>query len=485
MVSGASRSGWFAPGASSAATSRQSGIFLCYLLVLIWAPIPIGSNRPWSLALLETGVLGIAGCLALGYALRPYPIPAAARQAALPMLLLGAWAIYPLVQMMPLPLSWSPSLGPGGQAPYASTLPGGEPVAAYLSVDRGATFTGFLWQTALVCQLACTLMLATTGARVRAILWVLFMVGFAQALYGLLIFFGGEHLGLWNPGYADGAVSGTYVNQNHFAGLMELTIPVGLGLLLYSGPEWHGDSAPSGLVRRVVALLTGRGGVIVFCTVVMMAALMLTTSRGGVGGLACGVFVAIAIAVAGRGVRTREFALGFVVILLALVALLWIGPGGMAEKIETAGLGSKRGDLRDTSYEMIADRPVFGSGVGTYRWVFPLYKDERFGGNFYEHAHNDFLEVLGEQGAIGFALLVAGLGIFLARIARKFMSTRDPMARGALFAVIGATVAILVHGLVDFNLHIPANALVFVTLVGVGASVPGPDADGSREGGRR
>jgi O-antigen ligase len=158
-----------------------------------------------------------------------------------------------------------------------------------------------------------------------------------------------------------------------------------------------------------------------------------------------------------------------VIIALTVTALIWIGPGKLVEKIEASGLASKRGDLRDISYQIISDRPVFGTGVGTYRWVFPAYKDDRFGGNFYEHAHNDLLEVIGEQGIMGFAFLASGVLIVFVRMVRAFGKTQDLLMRGALFAAISGTMALSVHGLVDFNLHIPANALFFVVLLGIGA----------------
>jgi len=450
------------------AKPAHSGLFFFFLLVLVWAPIPIGSNRPWSMAILEFGILCVVGLWCLGYMLKPFELPRAARCAYVPLFLLTAWVSYPLVQMMPLPASWVSILTLGVENPYGGLFPGTGDGIAYLSVDRSATFAGFLWQASLLAMFFCVLVLVTTVRRVRVLMTVVFLVGFVQALYGLLVYFQGEHIGLWHPGHAKGTVSGTYVNQNHFAGLMELTIPAGLGLLLYTGRDWRGTAGSTRILPSTLAFLAGQSGILLFCTLVMTAALILTTSRGGVGALAIGIAVAVILAVAKRGFRTRELTLGLAMVVLVVSALAWIGPGRFVEKVESAGLASKRGDLRDTSYQIVNDRPLFGTGIGTYRWIFPAYKDDRFGGNFYEHAHNDFLETLGEQGFIGFVLLASGVVIVLARIVWAFGRTRDPLMRGALFASISGTVALLVHGLVDFNLHIPANAVYFVVLLGIG-----------------
>ena len=155
-------------------------------------------------------------------------------------------------------------------------------------------------------------------------------------------------------------------------------------------------------------------------------------------------------------------------VVLALIAIFWLGSGQFSEKLESEGFSSNRAEQRELSYRIIADSPLIGTGAGTYRWVFPTYKDERFGPYFYEHAHNDFLEILAEQGIIGFSLLAAGITLIFVRVVRAFVRRHDPLMRGALFATIAGCVSLLVHGLVDFNLQIPANASYFFVLLGIG-----------------
>lgn len=447
---------------------RHSGLFVIMVLILAWAPIPIGSNRAWSLALLEIGLLILLGAFALRYAYRQFDAPDSLRHSRLPLVLLSVWLLYPLLQLIPLPANLVEVLGGRSHSPYMELLAGSKTGVAFLSLDRSATFSGFLWQCSLVALLICVLSLATTSIRVRVLLIVMFMVGFFEAVYGLLIYFGGDGLGFWNPGHTSGSVSGTYVNQNHFAGLMELTIPLGLGLLLCYQEEQRSQSGSSNAFRSLISLVSGHSGIIVFCVVVMMAALILTTSRGGVGALAVGISAAVLLGAVKRRSGAKELKLGVVAVILVIIALFWIGPGKFSEKIQSTGLTSQRGELREISYRMIGESPLFGTGVGTYRWVFPGYKDQRFGGNFYEHAHNDFLEILGEQGLVGFTLLMSGMLVIFLRIVSAFLRRRDPLMRGTLFAAIAGCVSLLVHGLVDFNLQIPANAIYFVVLVGLG-----------------
>jgi len=452
-----------------AKTPEFTGLFIFMLLIFTWAPIPIGSNRLWSMALVQSGTLVLLGLWLLAYAWHPFEIPDGIRRGRFQLVFLIAWALYPLFQLTPLPSQVVEMMGDSPYSAYGQVMDDAPLSVAFLSVDRSATLSGFLWQCSLVAMYFGVLALVTSRKRLIVFLTVLFLVGFAEALYGLLIYFGGDVLRLWNPGYAGGVVSGTYVNQNHFAGLMELTIPMGLGLFLYSqrGRQWRPQATK--LVRSLISLVAGQSGIVLFCVLIMAAALILTTSRGGVGALAIGVTVAVLCAVVSKGKRTGELGLGAAAVTLTVIALFWIGPGKMTEKLQNSGLTSQRGDLREVSYQIIGDNPLFGTGIGTYRWVFPRYKNEKFGGNFYEHAHNDFLELLGEQGVVGATLLALPVLLMLVRIVRAYGQAQDPLARGALFAAISGAVAILIHGLVDFNLHIPANALYFVALLGLGS----------------
>ena len=248
-----------------------------------------------------------------------------------------------------------------------------------------------------------------------------------------------------------------------------MTIPAGMGLLLTSGEPQESGRGLRALLRATSSMLLGQRGILLFGLLVMFAALILSTSRGAIGSLAAAVILAVLMAIRKKGGRARELKVGLIAVVLIVSALFWLGAGQLSSKLESSGLASSRGDLRELSYRMIADNPVVGTGVGTYRWVFPKYKDQRFGSGFYEHAHNDYLEILIEQGILGFSLLVVALGLVAAKIVKAYRQHHDPLVRGALFAVVVGCTSLLLHGLVDFNFQIPANAAYFFALLGVGA----------------
>ena len=448
---------------------RNLDLFVLLLVLLAWVPVPVGSNRGWSVAILQATALTIVGVWSLRYTRKPFAIPVVVRELHVPLSILLLWLCVPLVQIVPLPTWLVQVVSGGSDSPYSIMLVLPHSDFQYLSVDRSATLSGFLRQCALVAVFFSVLSLVTTRSRLRAVLVLLFLVGFVQALYGLTLYLGGDGIGLWNPGHEPGTVSGTYINQNHFAGLMEMSIPAGMGLLLMDWKPHESGYALKSSFRVILSLTFGRRGLVLFALLVMFAAMILSTSRGAMGSLAAAISVVALTSAIKKRTVTRELKLGLVAIALVAIAMIWLGPGQLTSKLASSGMSSNRGDLRELSYAVIADNPIIGSGVGTYRWVLPKYKDERFGSGFYEHAHNDYLEMLGEQGILGFSLLFLSAGLIVAGILKANSRKKDSFVRGVLFASLVGCMSLLMHGLVDFNLHIPANAAWFFALLGIGA----------------
>jgi O-antigen ligase len=117
---------------------------------------------------------------------------------------------------------------------------------------------------------------------------------------------------------------------------------------------------------------------------------------------------------------------------------------------------------------MISDFWLTGVGPGAYQRGFTAYKDSALRPLFYDHAHNDYLQLLGEYGAIGALIMTIIVGVVLVRLIRAFTKRGDIVVRGALFASLTGVTAMMIHSLVEFNFQIPANALYFWVLVGVG-----------------
>ena len=439
------------------------------LLVLVaWLPIPLGSNRPWSWTLMHAATMALLGLWCLGYARWSMDVPGAIRENGVTLFFFGTWIAYIGVQVLPMSATILEVLSPKALEHYATAGKAGFSPEFALSLDRGSSLAELQKISAYVALFFLTIALVTTRGRLRFALVVLTLIGTLEALYGILAFLSKDHFRLWSPGFAANSVSGTYVNRNHFAGLMEITVPAGIGLMLAEPPVSFGRSW-RGVLQGITEFLLKRTAWLSFCVLIMCTALILSTSRGGIAALMFGIGFAVAMAAMFRGRSAPEYRIVRWTLGLVIVGVGWLGAGGLVDKIENVGLTSNRQDLREVTLRVIEDFWLTGSGAGTFRWVFPLYKTEVFGSGYYEHAHNDFLELLSEQGIIGFAFAGIAITLLLWRIIAGYARRRDPLMSGTLFFAVSGSAAMLAHGWVDFNFNMPANMAMFFVLLGLGA----------------
>jgi O-antigen ligase len=268
-----------------------------------------------------------------------------------------------------------------------------------------------------------------------------------------------------------GSLYGSYVNHNHYAGLMEMLVPfpivVGMGHLLKGGK------------RAMVA----------FCAVLMASTIFLSGSRGGMLSFVLEVAVFAALTLVQR--RNFRVALGMAALcVLVLSFLVFLG------KWQVLGrLGNLSPDVRlsmtKDSLKMFFHRPVLGWGLGTFPTVYPSYRSF-YTNLFVNEAHNDYAQLLVETGLVGFGLMLW----FLVRLYRSVSPTSRRWefkwdGAVSLAALLGCT-GLLLHSLVDFNLQIPANAALFYVLCGLAASPlpklsksPSRARHDSESGGRR
>ncbi len=154
-----------------------------------------------------------------------------------------------------------------------------------------------------------------------------------------------------------------------------------------------------------------------------------------------------------------------VILLLAGALVAWLGIGPALERFTTYRqlevTESRRAEMAKDSWRIFLDHPILGTGLGTLQEVFPRY-ETLYDGLVVNHAHNDYVEALAETGLIGgifgAAFLIILFGGAWVRLKRAKITMDLAFFMGALIACCG----LLAHSLVDFNLHIPSNALLFL-----------------------
>ena len=286
----------------------------------------------------------------------------------------------------------------------------------------------------------------------------LIIFGLGLAVFALIQHFTWDGKMFWVRPTVSAGTGGPFVNRNHFAGYMEMLIPIPVALAL------------SRSARLEARLFWG------FAAVIMSIGEAASLSRGGMVSLSAGlIFFAVMNARRRRSARAgREAGLRFrpehfiLMLFAAIIAgVVWIGADTdilqrLASDPVASGGTMDRGGVWVDTLAMFRANPVLGVGLGAFETVYPIYGNGD-GSLLVQFAHNDYLQVLSDSGLIGGALALWFI-VALARAMTQIPKTVDPFLRALGMGSAAGIFALLVHSLFDFNLQIPSNALLFLML---------------------
>ena len=112
----------------------------------------------------------------------------------------------------------------------------------------------------------------------------------------------------------------------------------------------------------------------------------------------------------------------------------------------------------------IKDFPLVGTGLGSFSSVYPAYAKTRTYA-LLGHAHNDYFEYMSELGMVGILLLLGGVGFIILKTFLTWYKRRDAEVKGLVLGGMISLFVIGIHSFTDFNLHIPANKLLFTIIL--------------------
>jgi O-antigen ligase len=449
----------------------ERGALAVFLALLVWAPFPLGSNRGWAWAILEAGLFLAAALWVIGWLQRRHGSLAVVRAAWPAFALLGAWLAYLALHWTPLPAGLVRALSPQAAAVHALAAPYAEGAWITLSLEPNASFVFWLKSCAYAVAFFLTLALAHTRPRARLIALVLVLSGLAQAVYGGLMHLSGSDLEIFGAKIPHGAqASGGFVNRNHLAGFLEITLALGIGLMV-GGLRETGRRSWRQFWRDMAALLLSPKAPLRLFLVAMVIALVMTRSRMGNMAFFSSLLIAggVALALSRHATRSTVILIASLIAIDIFIVGSWFGVEKTLQRIEqtTTRDVEEREDPTVYALEIARDYPLFGAGPGTFHTAFTRYRGPDIRA-FFDHAHNDYTQFVVETGALG-AALAASLPLMALVLAVLALSRRrDPLARGFAFAVVMGVSSIAIHSTVDFNLQIPANALAFMVLLAYG-----------------
>jgi O-antigen ligase len=282
--------------------------------------------------------------------------------------------------------------------------------------------------------------------------YVLIAFGVAYAFYALAqdLTSSGRFFWFYSPRF-HGSIYGSYVNHDHYAGLMEMLVPFPLVVAM--------GRMVSGAKRVLVA----------FCAVLMATTLVLSGSRGGMLSFSFEMSAFAALTLYQK--RNAKMALGTLAVCVSVLAfLIFLGKGNVLGRLGELG-PDMRLKIGGDCLKIFAQKPMLGWGLGTFPIIYPSFRSF-YTNLFVNQAHNDYAQLLVETGLLGFGLMLW----FVFRLygygfptSRRWEFKWDGAV--SLAALLGCT-ALLLHSLVDFNLHIPANAALFYVLCALAVSRP-------------
>ena len=292
----------------------------------------------------------------------------------------------------------------------------------------------------------------------RFLFFILILAGGVEALLGLAQFLGTDEM-----------VKGFFFNRNHFSGFLNMIIPLAIGALFANYSSRH---------QRKKSEAWARAWIILLSMALMGLGILVSLSRmGAISLISTLVFLAILLTIsssyATRKSRRKGLSSSAIWVLLLMVLGLgaWVGMDELIIRFsQIEGVEIRRVVVYRDTLNLIADHPLRGVGVGMYKWKFRPYSTVR-GGEWWDHAHNDYLETAAEWG-IPLAMIFWGFVFWrMWRSARIVFNARDPWEAGIALGCVGAIFSIVSHSLVDFNLYVPANLAVFCIILGLSWTV--------------
>ncbi len=443
--------------------------FAVFLAVLFFAPLAFGTTETWSRITAEL-------LIALAALLHFVPQRAASQKTfyqmpgLLPLLIGVAWIFF---QCVPLPPQAVSLLSPQAVSTYQPVfdlrqtefwLP--------LTVNRQATLLEGLRFAAYALFYVLTVQLLISSKRLSAVLtsivWLTLFIAFAAMLHRAL----SPNTLFWFREVRSGLTTfGPWVYKNQYAGFMVMTCPLVLALFLFHRPI--ADERAS-FRERLLHLFSGSGANLHlgfgFGVIVVLASVLLAQSRGGI--LSLLFALPLFFLLLARSQKKIQPLTLLCLIGGLLLAGGWFSWDAVLAKFDRA-FDLSEGQLKDgrlpiwqDTVRIIPEFLLTGSGFGTFIEVFSGWKS--FADSLiYDHAHNDYLELLTDGGLIGF-LLAAWFVLAVLRSGWRQIFSRHE--RLAVLTAIGAfcgLAGLLFFSITDFNLHNWANGLYFFFLCGL------------------
>jgi len=441
------------------------------LSMLIWTPLIAGSVSEWTIFAIQLSVV----ILAVNYVwMKKNPDPPEYFPASL------KWRKYfffgvvfiLVLQIVPFPKFLVKILSPNSYALKSLYIPEFSQIKYMtLSVIPTATIKHILHFLSYLLFGFLILKTITKRRQILRMFYVIIGMGVFQAFYGLFELYNpNPRILFYEKIYNLDSVTGTFVNRNHLSGYLEMAIPLAIGLILSRIDLFSMGKLK---LREKILKLSEKGLSTNFllsgAVLIMALGIILSKSRSGVFLLVFSflLFLEFTVLFLGKSQYRQRWTKRFLQLMFLGITLisLYVGVGAAIERFALDKvLHEGRPNVWANTLGIARDFPIFGSGLVTFEAVYPAYEVRNLN-RHYSHAHNDYLEYLSEIGYIGMLFLLGGILFLLYTTFRVWRARRNPEVKGVVMGGIVAIICMLIHSIADFNLHIPANMLLFTAVL--------------------
>ncbi|WP_228481306.1 O-antigen ligase family protein [Vibrio fluminensis] len=434
-------------------------IFASLLVMIIWLPIPLGSNRMWAWSLIQI-IASIQSIVLLACYKGRLPFYQLTHYKYL-LIPIGVFQVWVLLQTIPVPLFLLEFISSSSFQIYQQVEASWGTISVDSRITLVALFKGFSYTLLLINAI----FLVNSSKRLKLVVITLIVSGTFQAFYGA------TYVLLESPTSpifglpAETTATGSFVYKNHLANYLMMTLCVGIGLIIsqlhvHHAPSWHSA------IRRTLEGILSSKMLVRLCLIIMVIALVMTRSRMGNSAfffaVTFGGILALLI------YKNRPFALPLLVASILLIDAIVIGSLFGLEKVkqrlvETSLVFESRDQVLLWALEIIKDFPVTGTGMASFYTIFPSYAQGDVG--VYDHAHNDYLQFFVEAGIPATLLLATSVVFTIWRCFNTIRNRNSRTMKGISLGCMMAIVGMLIHMSVDFHLQPAANAVTFILIL--------------------
>lgn len=438
-------------------------------LVILGTALAYGGVVPLAYSSMEIAVFILLFAVALGEGFRGH----LTLRLPWPVWILLAWVG---LEMVPLPATVVRFLSPLRARAMAALAPQWVSGSWWtLSIDPHRTLLYFMRLLAYAGAFALAAWAFNPRQGKSPLVNGLILLGSFEALYGLFQYLTRQQkiFGYTKIYYTTDA-TGTYINRNHFAGLLELTVPMVIAVAFYQFQIWRRERWPRRHLSEESHVAAYRGFFYLFLAILLGVAAICSHSRMGIFGMLVSLLFILLLSQARSGLGAWKTA-SLLVVFGLLAYGSWVGLGPALRRFENlgkAGYLESEGRLHiwKGAEHLVRDYPLAGSGLGTFGEAYRHYQ-RHLTYAYVSHAHSDLVEFTSDIGLFGALLLFGGILWLWVKSLRAFWGEMGLYRRAITLGCIGSTMALLIHSATDFNLQIPANALIWATILGINYKV--------------